>query len=100
MAKKRKPVLISCGSVMIDPIHCGSSIEHSIVVSCWNYLSGTITLSDCDKRVKWDLSSCAHNDGTAKIQRAIDAMITIRTAWAKAIADRKAALRRRRKKKK
>jgi hypothetical protein len=98
MTRKLAPKLIHEQSSFIDPLHCGSKISAQIMRTVWNRITGTVELSDCNRSVKWELWQHDHNDGLKKLDKAIDELVKIRTAWKDAISGKYTAKKRKKKK--
>lgn len=98
MSKRSKPLLYSTGSVMLDPVHCGSKISYRIVKSRYGVLTCGIDLADCSRQITWELTDYNEYPSLDKIDLAIKQLTQIRDEWKIALATHRARKRIKKKK--
>jgi hypothetical protein len=84
MAVRRTKKLYASGIAFLDPIDCDSTIGYH-VTKRGKYLSGTVDLSDCNRKITWYFSSTNQNS-LSKVDIAIKMLESFRTELGKAFA--------------
>jgi len=92
---KEVELLAESGGVFLDPAHVGSSIQWRIKLTArpkdskgkggYATVDGQVSISDCDRLVKWSLDSWSSDDhGLTKLDRAIAELRRVRNLVARA----------------
>jgi hypothetical protein len=84
MAVRRTKKLYASGIAFLDPTDCDSIVGYH-VTKRGNYLSGTVDLSDCNRKITWYFSYTNKNS-LPKIDVAIKMLESFRTELRKAFA--------------
>ena len=82
----RKEKLIAHDIVMLNPLDCGSTVGYTIRRGRYG-VYGDITLTDCNRKIKWDFSG--RTDSLDKINAAIGILARFRAQFEKATKRRK-----------
>ena len=82
----RKDKLIASDIVMLSPLDCGSTVGYTIRRGRYG-VYGDITLTDCNRKIKWDF--IGRTDSLAKIDAAIGILARFRRKFEKATKKRK-----------
>lgn len=79
---RRVPRVHAAVSTYIDPLGCDSTVSYKVVSH--RYLSGSVQLSDCSRKIEWYFSG--DKSSLTKIDKAIEALQAFRAEFATALS--------------
>ena len=74
---RKSPKVFATGSAYIDPVGCDSTISYKVVGG--TRMSGSIDLSDCNRKINWWF--CNEPESVVKIDKAIAMLQEFRAAF-------------------
>lgn len=89
MRKRIEPKVYASEAAFLDPADCGSVVAYCVTAR--RRLSGTVDLSDCNRKITWYFGN--DESGVRKIDKAIAMLQNFKTAF---VAAQRSCRRRRR----